>query len=139
MTTLELIADWLESTKIEELSVHYSVLRPTNSDEEDSVRGTIRYRHTRLIDAGNSTHYPEWLFYEIAYISEYEASWYVGTEKHTLNIHDPKFFEKLMGVIDKITKNIKDSFIKPTTQTHKVAMKTTMFWDTTSSGGASTL
>jgi hypothetical protein len=92
MTVADLIEKWFQSKKLEKFWVH----RVVTPDDPTMVLSTIRYNHTRLVDVGNGTHFPEWLFYEIMEVSEFEVAYLDANKKRRiLNAHDPQFFEKL--------------------------------------------
>jgi hypothetical protein len=106
MTIADLIEKWFETKKMDKLTIH----RFTNwGDGDQSVSCTIRYHHTRLLSAGNGPYFPEWLFYEIIDVSEFEVSYSdIHKVRHTINAHDPEFFEKLEDEINKQIRHIEN-------------------------------
>lgn len=103
MTVADLIEKWFQSNNMEKFWVH----RIVNSDA--IVYCTIRYNHTRLISTGNGSHFPEWLFYEVMNIYEYEVDYQDRNKvKRTLNVHDPQFFEKLEDELNDQIRRIED-------------------------------
>lgn len=102
MTVADLIEKWFQSKNMDKFFVH-------RVSAGESIYSTIRYNHTRLLDTGTGTHWPEWLFYEVMDVYEFEVN-YLDANKveRVINAHDPQFFEKLENELNNQVQRIEN-------------------------------